>query len=220
MTSPANLKPDDPTPDPDAKAEDPVDVVAGDTTTDPAKGTTFVDTAVQAAMVAAGEVDTSDGVDGEEVVDAALKAAKEVVPLGHHTITELRKLLVPIVTAIVTALAAGGFAEWRAGTAKDEAVQEAEANADLKIKASEERARELEVIRAEIRKALIKDASWDDVGTLQVNEAEVIKALDAALTEPMAQRVLKHYELKGLVEGQIQELQAQSAIPSRPAAGH
>lgn len=212
------LQPDDPTPDPET---DPVDVVAGgEPEAEPNKGTTFVDV-VEAAKAAAEEIDASDGVDAEEVVGAALEGAKKIVPLPHHTITELRKLLVPIVTAIITALAAGGFAEWRAVTAKDEAVQEAESLADEKIKAAEERASELEKLRSEIRKAIIKDASWDDVGAiLNVNEDDVVKSLEPVLSQPMAKRVIEEHELKGLVQGQIQELQAQSAIPPRPAAGH
>jgi hypothetical protein len=202
-----SLKPDDPTPDPDT----PVDAKA--------KGTTFVDV-VEAAKAAAEGVDTSDGVDAEEVVDAALDGAAKIVPLSHHAISEIRRLLVPILTAIVAAIAGGGFVEWRAGEAKNDAILEAESRIDQKIQEANEASRDLEKLRTEIRKAIIKGASWNDVGTLQVDEDAVLVTLDSFLKEPMAKRVLSEHELKALLEGQIQELQAQSAIPPRPTAGH
>jgi hypothetical protein len=82
----ADLKPDDPTPDPDPVPEG-------------HEGTTFMELA-EVAKAAAAEIDTSDGVDAEEVVDAAVEGASRVVPLSHHAISEIRRLLVPIVTAI------------------------------------------------------------------------------------------------------------------------
>jgi hypothetical protein len=191
---------DAPTPDPDADADA------------PGEGTTFMELA-EVAKVAAAEIDTSDGVDGEEVADAALAAAGKVVPLSHHAISELRRLLVPIISAIIAALAGGGFVEWRVGEAKDNAVREAEIRAEERIKAGEERARELERLRTEIRKRVMLDASWDDVGaTLEVDEAKILVDVGSAPDS------LDPDVLADLIHDEVANVQAQTALPPRPTA--
>lgn len=164
------LGPDDPTPDPDPESAD--TAVEGSTEVHPAaKGTTFVNVGElkEAAAEAAGKIDLSDGVQAEEVVDAALEATRKVTPTTHHAITELRKLLVPIVTAIISALAAGGFADWRATQAKEAAIKESEIR-------SEERRKAIEELKFEIRKSLIENSSWDEVGKIMTPSPEEVVA--------------------------------------------
>jgi hypothetical protein len=190
---------DAPTPDPDGADA-------------PGEGTTFMELA-EIAKAAAAKIDTSDGVDAEEVVDAALAGAAEVVPLGHHAISELRRLLVPIITAIIAAIAGGGFVEWRVGEAKDSAVQEAESRAEDRIKAGELRARELERLRTEIRKRVLENASWDEVGaSLEVDEGKILVDVSAPADS------LDPDILADLIHDEVANIQAQAALPPRPDA--
>jgi hypothetical protein len=187
------LSPDDPTPDPEGES--------------PHKGTTFVDV-VAAGKAAAAKIDTSDGVDADEIVDAAVEGAAKVVPLSHHTISEIRRLLVPIITAIIAALAGGGFVEWRAGEAKDGAIREAEIRAEERTKAAEE----LDRLRLEIRKAILRDASWDDVSkSLMVDEGKLLSDYEG---RPDA---LDPDVLADLIHDEVENVQAQIELPTRAA---
>jgi hypothetical protein len=137
------------------------------------------------------------------------------VPLAHHLVSEVRKLLVPIITVIITALAAGGFAEWRAGAAKDEAVEESEIRAEERAKVAEEKAREIEALRTELRKLIIENASWDEVGdTLEVDEARILEAYTGTA---MKRGGLTDVDLRNAVHDEVQQIQAQTALPPRPA---
>lgn len=204
------LSPNDPTPDPEAPppAPPPAPRSLQDVVDD-------VKTAgkVVCASVSAGEKIAEDGkIDAEEIVDAALEVA-EALPLSHHAITELRKLLVPIITAIIAAAVGGGVGTWQAGMAKDEAVIEAEKRAGEIIREAEARTRELEKLRGELRKAILKEASWDEVGTqLKVDKPRV---LEEFLLTPAAKN-LKQGELSALYRDELQQLQAQTALPPRP----
>jgi hypothetical protein len=215
------LGPDDPTPDPEKV--DPVDAVA-ETEGAPSKGTTFVDVEKlkEAAKEAVDAVDVSDGVQAEEVVDAAIGAAGKLLgdesgehpPLTHHAISELRKGLVHLVAIIIAAGAGGGFGAWRAEGAKVEAVKQVE----LKIQQAEEKRAEIERIRTEVRKALLEKASWDEVGaTLEVDEEAAIRGIGGitaggAGTPP----ALDMDQLKELVHSEAQQIQAQVKLPPRP----
>ena len=212
----SDLKPDDPTPDPEEGH--PVDAVS-ETEAVPSKGTTFVDV-VEAAKAAAETIDTSDGIQADELVDAAIGAANKVLsssdehpPLGHHVVSEIRRLLVPIVTAIIAAAAGGSFVEWRVGDAKAKAMlqiqstlQDTKAQAiqevEAKIRESEERAAELERIRTEVRKELLKTASWDGVGeTLKVDEAAAV-----AKASPAYKNVMLRMDPPGSIDLTLAEL--------------
>jgi hypothetical protein len=195
----AGLGPEDPTPDPEVK-QDPAQ----------GKGTTFLDV-TKAAEAAAEKIDTSDGIQAEEVVDAALEGAGKVVPLTHHAISELRRLLVPIVTAVIAAGAGGGFGAWKAEGAKVEAVRQAE----QRIEESQTRERDLRHLETEIRKLIIREASWDEVGALEINEARVMADVAGITTElPSA---LAGVDIPDLIQQQIKQVQTEVALPPRPA---
>ena len=135
-------------------------------------------------------------------------------PLGHHVVSELRRLLVPVVTALIAAAAGGGFGAWKAESARDDAVRQAE----QRIQESEDRARDLEDLRTEIRRLVIRESSWDEVGrALTVDEDRVLESVALITTDSTPTGLkLAPGELAGLVHNQIQQVQAEM-LPPRPA---
>lgn len=134
----------------------------------------------------------------EEIVKAAEVAAEKAeIPLSHHVVTELRKFLIPVVTALIGMAAGGGLGFLHGESGKENAVE-----------AVREESSELEEMKSEIRKLIsdriherVNSGGWSDIG-------EVLNSVD-----PQAVAIelrTKHGEkaTPELVASQIQQIQA------------
>jgi hypothetical protein len=127
---------------------------------------------------------------------------KPHMPFAHHVVSELRKLVGPVLAAAVAGAAAGGgLTLYREEGVKQEAVDTAS-----------ERTMALEHARTELTKLLVKRASWDEVGELLLYDEDKLLSEAAAVTTSSSSAV-KLSELRELLSDQAQQIQAQHALP-------
>jgi hypothetical protein len=135
--------------------------------------------------------------DKQEQEDAA------ELPAWRFIVQEIRKLLVPVLAALVAGGAAGStVSHFQTEDTKKEAVEEAVEKAGEKAQEkAQEHTQEVERARAMIRKHLITKASWDDVSrTMTVDEDALVKKVYSDKLDKDAVRRLVKGEVRNMTD--------------------
>ncbi len=164
----------------------------------------------------------------EETVEASAGDEKpatsgEHPPFAHHLVTEVRKLVAPVLAALVAgAMAGGGVSLYQAGETRTEVRKEIdqevkavkkEVQAEVKagkkeaVKKAEDRAGELDHARGVVRKELLKRAATRDLN--MTDKAEILKACESLAPE------LDTVKFRSLIKNEYDQAKIRQAIDRR-----
>jgi len=106
---------------------------------------------------------------------------EDKLPAWRFLIQEIRKLLVPVIVAVVAGGAAGStISHYQGEDTKEEAVKKAE-----------EKALEVDLLRGEIRKIIAEEGNWDEVTKTITVDENLFSKVDNRLDEDSMRRLVK-----------------------------